>query len=85
MIFWGDIIHVPDIQFYNPDITIKFDVDSTAAAARRKRDFADAAKEPDPRGHAAHVLPGSRPRGEGGQSLSMASSSLRERCETRRQ
>src|SRR2546425_6527099 len=44
MIFWGDIIHVPDIQFYNPDITIKFDVDSTAAAARRKRDFADAAK-----------------------------------------
>ena len=44
MIFWGDIIHVPDIQFYNPNITIKFDVDSTAAAARRKRDFADAAK-----------------------------------------
>jgi glyoxylase-like metal-dependent hydrolase (beta-lactamase superfamily II) len=44
MIFWGDIIHVPDIQFTNPNVTIKFDVDSTAAAARRKKDFADAAK-----------------------------------------
>jgi glyoxylase-like metal-dependent hydrolase (beta-lactamase superfamily II) len=44
MIFWGDIIHVPDVQFHHPDVTIKFDVDSRAAAARRKRDFADAAK-----------------------------------------
>ncbi len=44
MIFWGDIIHVPDIQFTNPNVTIKFDVDSTAAAARRKKDFADAVK-----------------------------------------
>src|ERR1700687_4011010 len=44
LIFWGDIIHVPDIQFANPNVTIKFDVDSTAAAARRKKDFADAVK-----------------------------------------
>jgi glyoxylase-like metal-dependent hydrolase (beta-lactamase superfamily II) len=44
MIFWGDIMHVPDIQFANPNVTIKFDVDSTAALARRKKDFADAAK-----------------------------------------
>jgi glyoxylase-like metal-dependent hydrolase (beta-lactamase superfamily II) len=44
LIFWGDIIHVPDIQFANPNVTIKFDVDSTAAAARRKKDFADAGK-----------------------------------------
>jgi glyoxylase-like metal-dependent hydrolase (beta-lactamase superfamily II) len=44
MIFWGDIMHAPDIQFSNPNITIKFDVDSKAAAARRKRDFANAAK-----------------------------------------
>jgi glyoxylase-like metal-dependent hydrolase (beta-lactamase superfamily II) len=44
MIFWGDIMHVPDIQFANPDVTIRFDVDSTAAAARRKKDFADAAR-----------------------------------------
>jgi glyoxylase-like metal-dependent hydrolase (beta-lactamase superfamily II) len=44
MIFWGDIMHSADIQFYNPDITIKFDVDPAAARARRKTDFADAAK-----------------------------------------
>jgi glyoxylase-like metal-dependent hydrolase (beta-lactamase superfamily II) len=44
MIFWGDIMHAPDIQFANPNVTIKFDVDSTAAAARRKKDFADAAR-----------------------------------------
>src|SRR5258708_5976705 len=44
MTFWGDIMHVPDIQFANPNITIKFDVDSTAALARRKKDFADAAR-----------------------------------------
>src|ERR1700674_5174305 len=44
MIFWGDIIHVPDIQFENPNVTIKFDVDSAAAMAHRKRDFADAVR-----------------------------------------
>jgi glyoxylase-like metal-dependent hydrolase (beta-lactamase superfamily II) len=44
MMFWGDIIHVPDVQFENPNVTIKFDVDSGAAMARRKKDFADAAR-----------------------------------------
>ena len=44
MIFWGDIIHVPAIQFANPNATIKFDVDSKAAARQRKKDFEDAAK-----------------------------------------
>ena len=44
MMFWGDIIHVPDVQFENPNVTIKFDVDSGAAMARRKKDFADAVR-----------------------------------------
>jgi glyoxylase-like metal-dependent hydrolase (beta-lactamase superfamily II) len=44
MTFWGDIIHVPDVQFENPNVTIKFDVDSGAAMARRKKDFADAVR-----------------------------------------
>jgi len=84
MIFWGDIIHVPDIQFYNPNITIKFDVDSTAAAARRKRDFADAAKNRTLVAIRTCTSPESA-MWRGRQSLSMASASLRERCETRRQ
>jgi glyoxylase-like metal-dependent hydrolase (beta-lactamase superfamily II) len=44
MIFWGDIIHVPAIQFTHPETTIRFDVDSGAAARQRKKDFEDAAK-----------------------------------------
>jgi glyoxylase-like metal-dependent hydrolase (beta-lactamase superfamily II) len=44
MTFWGDIVHVPAIQFSNPDATIKFDVDSKAAARQRKQEFEDAAR-----------------------------------------
>jgi glyoxylase-like metal-dependent hydrolase (beta-lactamase superfamily II) len=43
MVFWGDIIHVPAVQFENPNITIKFDVDPALAATQRKSLFADAA------------------------------------------
>jgi len=41
--FWGDIIHVPDLQFRDPNITIRFDVDSSSAAAERRRLFSAAA------------------------------------------
>jgi glyoxylase-like metal-dependent hydrolase (beta-lactamase superfamily II) len=44
MIFCGDIVHVPAIQFSNPEATIKFDVDSKAAARQRINEFEDAAK-----------------------------------------
>lgn len=44
MVFWGDIMHVAEVQFPNPAITITFDVDSKAAAAQRQKAFADAAK-----------------------------------------
>lgn len=45
IVFWGDILHVSAVQFPNPSVTITFDVDSTAAAAQRKKAFADAAQQ----------------------------------------
>jgi glyoxylase-like metal-dependent hydrolase (beta-lactamase superfamily II) len=44
MIFGGDTIHMPAIQFLNPEATLKFDVDSKAAARQRKKELEDAAK-----------------------------------------
>jgi glyoxylase-like metal-dependent hydrolase (beta-lactamase superfamily II) len=44
LVFWGDTIHVQDVQFADPSVTVKFDVDPKAAAAQRKLAFADAAK-----------------------------------------
>lgn len=40
--FWGDILHVASVQFPKPEITIVYDVDSEAAAAQRKKQFARA-------------------------------------------
>jgi len=45
LVFMGDTIHAPDAQFDDPDITITFDVDQSAAAATRREAFADAAKQ----------------------------------------
>ena len=55
LVLWGDLMHVAAVQFPEPSVTIKFDIDSKAAAAQRKAQFADAAK----RGHwvAASHLP----------------------------
>lgn len=44
LVFWGDIMHVAEVQFPNPAVTIAFDSDPKAAAAQRKKAFADAAK-----------------------------------------
>jgi glyoxylase-like metal-dependent hydrolase (beta-lactamase superfamily II) len=44
IVFLGDIMHVAEVQFPNPAVTIVFDSDSKAAAAQRKKAFADAAK-----------------------------------------
>lgn len=44
LVFWGDLLHVPDVQMPNPEATIVFDVDQKAAAMTRKAAFADAAK-----------------------------------------
>ena len=42
---WGDLVHVAAVQFDNPAVTIAFDSDSKAAAAQRKRAYAEAAKD----------------------------------------
>jgi glyoxylase-like metal-dependent hydrolase (beta-lactamase superfamily II) len=44
---WGDLMHVAAVQFSEPAVTIRFDVDSKAAAVKRKKEFAYAAQ----RGH----------------------------------
>ncbi len=41
---WGDLMHVAAVQFADPSVTIKFDVDAKAAARERKLAYADAAK-----------------------------------------
>ncbi len=45
IVFMGDIIHAPAVQFPDPKVTIIFDVDPKAAAAQRIKAFSDAAKK----------------------------------------
>lgn len=42
---WGDLLHAREIQFATPGVTIKFDVNSEAAAVQREKAFADAARQ----------------------------------------
>ncbi|MCR6476865.1 MBL fold metallo-hydrolase [Variovorax sp. ZS18.2.2] len=44
LVLWGDLMHVASVQFVQPQVTISFDTDSKAAAAERKKAYADAAK-----------------------------------------
>jgi glyoxylase-like metal-dependent hydrolase (beta-lactamase superfamily II) len=44
MVFIGDIVHVPEVQFAKPIVTIAFDVDPDAARETRRQAFADAAR-----------------------------------------
>jgi glyoxylase-like metal-dependent hydrolase (beta-lactamase superfamily II) len=43
--FWSDLIHVAQVQFPRPSITIAFDVDHSAAARQRAVQFDQAARE----------------------------------------
>lgn len=36
MLFWGDTVHVAEVQFEHPEITVEYDVDQPAAAAARR-------------------------------------------------
>jgi glyoxylase-like metal-dependent hydrolase (beta-lactamase superfamily II) len=45
LVLWGDLMHIAAVQFPDPAVTIQFDVDSKAAAAQRKKAYADAAKQ----------------------------------------
>jgi len=44
LLLWGDLMHNAAVQFPEPAVTIKFDTDSKTAAAKRKAEFAAAAK-----------------------------------------
>jgi glyoxylase-like metal-dependent hydrolase (beta-lactamase superfamily II) len=43
LVLWGDLMHVASVQFADPSVTIRFDTNSAAAAAQRKKVFADVA------------------------------------------
>ena len=45
LVLWGDLMHAAAVQFADPGVTIQFDTDPKAAAAERKKDYADAAKK----------------------------------------
>ncbi len=45
IVFWGDLMHVAAVQFPRPEATVAFDVDNKAAAAQRKKAYADAAAQ----------------------------------------
>ncbi len=37
LLVWGDIVHVPEVQFARPDLTLEFDTDGAAAAVMRRK------------------------------------------------
>ena len=41
----GDLMHVAAVQFPEPSVTIQFDTDTKAAAAQRKKMYAEGAKQ----------------------------------------
>ena len=45
LLFWGDIIHAPPLQFPRPAVTVAFDADRDLAAATRARTLDRAASE----------------------------------------
>jgi glyoxylase-like metal-dependent hydrolase (beta-lactamase superfamily II) len=65
---WGDLMHVAAVQFDQPAVTIAFDTNNRAAAAQRKRAYADAASNGYLVGAAHLSFPGIgrvRPNGRG--------------------
>ena len=55
---WGDIVHVPPVQFARPDVTIGFDVNPDEARATRERTFDMAASDDLPIAGMHLVFPG---------------------------
>jgi glyoxylase-like metal-dependent hydrolase (beta-lactamase superfamily II) len=44
LLLWGDLMHVTAVQFPDPSVSLRFDMDLPAAAEARKKVFADAAE-----------------------------------------
>lgn len=80
--FWGDLMHIGALQFAEPGITLKYDVDAPAAAAQRARQFAGAARNRQ-RVAAAHLnFPGiGHVRAEPGGAYSWTPVEYRDRAE----
>jgi glyoxylase-like metal-dependent hydrolase (beta-lactamase superfamily II) len=45
LLLWGDTIHLAEVQFADPEVSIEYDVDRDAAIASRKAFLADAASQ----------------------------------------
>lgn len=45
LLLWGDTIHLAEVQFADPEVTIDYDVDCNAAVASRKALLAQAAEQ----------------------------------------
>jgi glyoxylase-like metal-dependent hydrolase (beta-lactamase superfamily II) len=45
ILFWGDTMHLPSVQFQHPELTVVFDIDPTAAAATRNQLLSKLARE----------------------------------------
>ena len=37
LLIWGDVVHFPQLQFTNPEVSVAYDLDSQAAAVARRR------------------------------------------------
>ncbi|MDR2768558.1 MAG: MBL fold metallo-hydrolase [Treponema sp.] len=57
LLVWGDLMHVQDIQFPRPDISVSYDTDPVMAAASRKKILAYAAANKIPIGGMHLVYP----------------------------
>lgn len=44
LVFWGDLLHIAEVQIPHPEVTISFDIDPAAARRQREQAFAHAAK-----------------------------------------
>lgn len=62
-LFFGDVVHVPALQFGNPAFSWGHDDDQPTARATRLKVFSDAAKAGDVDRRRAPWLAGHRPRG----------------------
>ena len=58
LILWGDLMHLGAVQFLDPSVALRFDSDTSAAIAARKKVFADAAEHGDWVGGAHLPFPG---------------------------
>ena len=45
LVFWGDTVHVAEVQFPAPNVAIEYDIDPRAAARQRQRAFEQAARQ----------------------------------------